>query len=60
MNSGKIGLIAGGGDLPLWIARDRAERSLPTYIIALKGLADTRLDAYEGGPFWPRRTGTRH
>ncbi len=51
MNSGKIGLIAGGGDLPLWIARDRAERSLPTYIIALKGLADTRLDAYEGARF---------
>ena len=45
----KIGLIAGGGALPLALAEQCRTAGRPFYVIRLKGFADTSLAAYDGG-----------
>ena len=45
--SGKLGLIAGGGSLPLEIAAWRKASGLPLFVIRLRSFADPALEAYE-------------
>jgi DUF1009 family protein len=45
----KLGLIAGGGGLPLAIADHCRRHGRPFFVIRLRGFADTRLHDYEGG-----------
>jgi DUF1009 family protein len=45
---GKLGLIAGGGSLPLEIAAWRRAAGLPLFVIRLRSFADRALEAYEG------------
>lgn len=45
----KLGLIAGGGGLPLALAEQCLAAGRPLYVIRLKGFADPALTAYEGG-----------
>jgi DUF1009 family protein len=44
----KLGLIAGGGALPLEIAKACEEADRPLFVIRLKGFADAALNTYEG------------
>ena len=45
---GRLGLIAGGGGLPLAIAADCAARGREVFVIRLKGFADPGLGAWPG------------
>lgn len=45
---GRLGLIAGGGDLPLRIARHCAETGRPLFVVRLRGFADPSMDAFPG------------
>jgi DUF1009 family protein len=45
----KLGLIAGGGGLPLALAEQCRAAGRPFYVIRLKGFADPAMAAYEGG-----------
>jgi DUF1009 family protein len=45
---GKLGLIAGGGDLPLEIAQHCEKAGRPLFVIRLKGFADAELADYAG------------
>ena len=45
---GVLGLIAGGGGLPVEIARARQREGRPVFVIRLKGLADPALRQFEG------------
>jgi hypothetical protein len=45
---GRLGLIAGGGGLPLAIARDCAGRGRDVFVIRLDGFADPALQALPG------------
>ena len=44
----KLGLIAGGGGLPLALAEHCRQTGRPCFVIRLKGFADPPLDAYPG------------
>ena len=44
----KLGLIAGGGDLPLTLARHCKSVGRPLYVIRLAGFADSALDVFDG------------
>jgi hypothetical protein len=44
----KLGLIAGGGALPLEIANACREADRPLFVLRLKGLADPALAAFDG------------
>lgn len=44
----KLGLIAGGGRLPLEVAQDCVTAGRPLFIIRLKGFADSHLAEYPG------------
>ncbi len=44
----KLGLIAGGGDLPLALAEHCQRTGRPYYVIRLKGFAEPPLDAHPG------------
>lgn len=44
----KLGLIAGGGELPVRLARQCVIASRPLFVIRLKGMADAGLQAFEG------------
>ncbi len=44
----KLGLIAGGGDLPIWLARQCQTVGRPLFVIRLKGMADPALKAFDG------------
>lgn len=44
----KLGLIAGGGDLPVEIARSCAETGRPLHVIRLRGMADPSLAGLPG------------
>lgn len=44
----KLGLIAGGGDLPVEIARHCERSGRPLFVIRLKGFAGATLDPYAG------------
>ena len=44
----KLGLIAGGGGLPVEIARHCERSGRPLFVIRLKGFAGSNLDAYAG------------
>jgi len=48
VNASKLGLIAGGGDLPLAIVRRLLAEGRPFHIIRLKGFADPALDRHPG------------
>lgn len=45
---GRLGLIAGGGDLPLQIARHCVETGRPVFVVRLRGFADPSMDAFPG------------
>ena len=45
---GRLGLIAGGGDLPLQIARHCVETGRPLFVVRLRGFADPSMDAFPG------------
>ena len=45
---GRLGLIAGGGDLPLQIARHCVETGRPLFVVRLRGFADPTMDAFPG------------
>ena len=45
---GRLGLIAGGGGLPVEIARSRQREGRPVFVIRLKGLADPAMRQFEG------------
>lgn len=45
----KLGLIAGGGGLPLALVAQCLQSKRPFIVIRLKGFADADLKAYEGG-----------
>lgn len=45
----KLGLIAGGGALPLALATHCAAEGRPLFVIRLKGFADPALSTYDGG-----------
>ena len=45
---GKLGLIAGGGGLPVEIAEDCRARGRPIFVIRLAGMADPALEAFPG------------
>lgn len=44
----KLGLIAGGGPLPLALARGCEAQGRPLFVVRLKGIADPALKAFEG------------
>lgn len=46
--AGKLGIIAGGGALPMRIVAEMATRGEPVHIIRLAGFADPALDAHPG------------
>lgn len=45
----KLGLVAGGGNLPQAVARRCEAEGRPLYVIRIKGFADSSLARYEGG-----------
>lgn len=45
---GKLGLIAGGGDLPIVLAAHCRAVGRALFVVRLKGFADPALDAYDG------------
>ena len=45
---GRLGLIAGGGDLPLQIARHCQEAGRPLFVVRLRGFADAAMEAFPG------------
>ena len=45
---GRLGLIAGGGDLPLQIARHCVETGRPLFVVRLRGFADPSMEAFPG------------
>ncbi|MCA3713862.1 LpxI family protein [Phenylobacterium sp.] len=45
---GRLGLFAGGGDLPLQIARHCVETGRPLFVVRLRGFADPSMDAFPG------------
>ena len=49
--TGKLGLIAGGGELPLAIARRCEAEGRPLYIVRLDGFADVHLERWPGATF---------
>jgi len=49
--TGKLGLIAGGGELPLAIARRCEAEGRPLYIVRLDGFADSHLERWPGATF---------
>jgi DUF1009 family protein len=44
----KLGLIAGGGGLPISLAEHCRVTGRPVFVIRLKGFADSRLSAFDG------------
>lgn len=44
----KLGIIAGGGNLPIRLARSCDSTNSPYYVIRLKGYTDEALNAYDG------------
>jgi DUF1009 family protein len=44
----KLGLIAGGGDLPIRLARQCQAAGRPLFVIRLKGMAEPALEAFDG------------
>ncbi len=48
MTGPKLGLIAGGGDLPLAVAARCRTAGRPVFVIRLAGFADPALSAYDG------------
>lgn len=48
---GKLGLIAGGGELPHAIARRCEAEGRPLFIVRLDGFADSHLDRWPGATF---------
>jgi len=44
----RLGLIAGGGGLPLEIARACARKGRPLFVVRLRGSAEPGLEAFEG------------
>jgi DUF1009 family protein len=44
----KLGLIAGGGGLPIEVVEACRENGRPLFVVRLRGFADPRLAAYEG------------
>ena len=44
----KLGLIAGGGELPVRLARQCETTGRPLFVIRLKGMADPTMSAFEG------------
>jgi DUF1009 family protein len=44
----KLGIIAGGGELPIRLARQCEAAGRPLFIVRLKGMADPALDAFDG------------
>ena len=44
----KLGLIAGGGSLPVEIAEHCQRSGRPLFVIRLKGMADPALEAFDG------------
>ena len=46
--AGRLGLIAGGGDLPLQIARHCAQTGRPIFVVRLRGFADAAMEAFPG------------
>jgi DUF1009 family protein len=44
----KLGLLAGGGTLPVELATWRRRAGLPVFVVRLKGFADPGLAAFEG------------
>ena len=49
--TGKLGLIAGGGELPHAIARRCEAEGRPLYIVRLDGFADVHLERWPGATF---------
>ena len=45
---GRLGLIAGGGDLPLQIARHCQDAGRPLFVVRLRGFADAAMEAFPG------------
>lgn len=45
----KLGLVAGGGVLPLTLAERCRTAGRPVYVVRLKGFADKALKAFDGG-----------
>ncbi len=44
----KLALIAGGGALPVEVARACVDAGRPVFVVRLKGLADPALEDYPG------------
>lgn len=47
----KLGLIAGGGELPLSVARRCQDQGRPFYVVRLEGFADPALESWPGASF---------
>jgi DUF1009 family protein len=45
---GRLGLIAGGGDLPLQIAQHCQDAGRPLFVVRLRGFADAAMEAFPG------------
>lgn len=46
---GKVGIIAGGGDLPLKLAESCRSSDIPFYIVGIDGWAGSEIEAYDHG-----------
>lgn len=49
--AGKLGLIAGGGDLPAAVAQRCEAEGRPFYVVRLEGFADPHLNRWPGADF---------
>lgn len=47
----RIGIIAGGGDLPVRLAEACRDGAIPHYVARIDGFADPRLEAFPGASF---------
>ena len=47
----RIGIIAGGGDLPVRLAEACRDGAIPHYVARVEGFADQRLNAFPGASF---------
>jgi UDP-2,3-diacylglucosamine hydrolase len=45
-NSGRLGIIAGGGQLPVAIAETARAQGRPVFVLALEGMADAALETF--------------
>ena len=54
----KLGLIAGGGELPVRLANQCEAAGRPLFVIRLKGMADAKMAAFDGADLGIAELGT--